>query len=307
MSKYSHNVVLDKNLNTPWYKIMKWMGENEQVLDVGCSSGYFGEKLMATHNSKIWGIDLDDEDAKKAKSVGYQEVYVGDLDTFNWSLVGDKKFDSIIFADVLEHLKNPLMCLLEVKKLLKPNGTIYASIPNIAHITVRMELFEGNFDYEDTGLLDNTHISFFTKKTIWKMFNDAGMTIVHDDRTLNDVPDGQVKNHLKNIGLNPTPSFNKLLSSNEARTFQYIIGAKITGANRTHAKTPNLTSKLKDDWPIIEKKMHDDDKTIQALRSELDIQKSETQKLRNEYSAMKKNPALWLIKKSYNKFFKNNG
>ncbi len=309
MSKYAHNVVSEAEQNTPWFKIMQWIGNKPKVLDVGCSSGYFGEKLIEARQATVWGVDLDTDDAAAAKKRGYQDVLVGDLDAFDWKRFGSKKFDAIIFADVLEHVKDPLANVIAASKLLAPGGFIFTSIPNVAHITVRTELMEGNFDYEDTGLLDNTHIKFFTKKTVQKLFFDAGLEIVHFDSTTNDVSDGQVRSHLKRMGLEPSAKFNDILDSSEARTFQYIVGARVP-AKGTKLKAPkalSLPSKLHDDWPAIEKNLQENTKTIQRLQQENTELYNQLDAINERIRNIRKNPAKWVAKKVYRKVRKNRG
>lgn len=92
-------------------------------------------------------------------------------------------FDFIIFADVLEHLRFPLHTLVNFRKYLKKDGKIFISVPNIANYRVRMNLLIGRFDYTEIGILDKTHIRFFTKKTIKQIINDAGLKMEKIDIT----------------------------------------------------------------------------------------------------------------------------
>lgn len=305
MSKYSHNVVDNKHHNTPWYKIMQWIGEKPRVLDVGCSSGYFGEKLIAGRHALVWGIELDADDAAAARKRGYQEVFEGDLDNFDWGRLKSLEFDAIIFADVLEHIKDPSGTLKAAKKLLSKNGCIYASIPNIAHMSVRLELLEGNFDYESTGLLDNTHIRFFTLKTIHKTLKDAGLHLRRLDATYNDNVPGQIKAHVKKLGLEPQPAFDDLLDSPASRTFQYIIEAGVNPPSKA-IDVPSFSSKLHDEWPKIEKKMHEDFRLISDLQKKLEQQVADNKNLRTalkerdeRLAYMRKHPVKWAAHGAY--------
>jgi SAM-dependent methyltransferase len=88
-------------------------------------------------------------------------------------------FDVIVFADVLEHFVEPLEVLTMAKRRLKPGGRIVISIPNVAHLTVRLQLLLGSFNYTDRGILDRTHLHFYTKRSLREMISQADLEIVH--------------------------------------------------------------------------------------------------------------------------------
>lgn len=302
MSKYAElwddkiDLMGESDKNTPWFKMIQWMPKNQRVLDVGCSSGYFGEKLIAIKNDIVWGLELDRSDAAAARKRGYQKVFEGDLDAFKWSQLDGLVFDAIIFADILEHIKDPLSCLISASKFLAKNGSIFCSIPNIANMTVRTELMEGNFDYEATGLLDNTHIHFFTKKTVFNTLAAAGLQIVRLDGTINDYSDGHIKAHLSKLGLVPNKTFDSLLGSAEARTFQFILEAKKTDGKPLTPPEYTVPAKLNDDWPKIAKKMDDDDARIKELEHVNQTLAQRLQKAEEKLAGIYQHPLSWLMK-----------
>ena len=139
-----------------------------KVLEIGCDCG---ATLMDIKNTfpqaEIYGLELN---PSAAKISGYfSDTIVANIEEENVPYE-DKTFDYIIFGDVLEHLRNPERVVGYCGRLLKDDGHIIASIPNIMHISVMRELLNGDFTYEETGLLDKTHIHFFTAKEIMKMF-----------------------------------------------------------------------------------------------------------------------------------------
>ncbi len=187
-----------------------------KVLDVGCACG---ASLLSIKNkfpaSEPHGIELDPGSwsiASKLFPVTQGNVEQ-DLD------YPKEYFDYIIFGDVLEHLNQPEAVLVNMKRYLKPGGMILASIPNIMHISVIGDLLNGAFTYQDSGILDRTHLRFFTKGEIIKMFSRAGYEILDTGNTRVWVSDDQM--HL----------INKLcaLSTSETDAFlayQYLVKAK---------------------------------------------------------------------------------
>ena len=100
-------------------------------------------------------------------------------------ILDENEFDVVIFADILEHLYNPPECIKKFMKYLKPEGYFILSIPNVANWYVRFNLLLGNFDYESSGILDETHIRFFTFKSVVAMLNKAGLKIEKVNTTYN--------------------------------------------------------------------------------------------------------------------------
>ena len=175
------------NFNTAKYGthalIAKELGNNKKILDVGCNKGYL--KKLAPAND-FYGIDFDKADLQQAKSDGYLAVYQLDLNKYQ-SFVCDCKFDTIIFADVLEHLNLPSDVLnFFFSNFLKENGQILISLPNVANIATRLGLLFGNFDYTESGILDKTHLHLYTKKTAKMLIVGSGIKIVKEKFSSNN-------------------------------------------------------------------------------------------------------------------------
>jgi 2-polyprenyl-3-methyl-5-hydroxy-6-metoxy-1,4-benzoquinol methylase len=146
-------------------------------LDVGCSSGVFGAELKKSYPSAtVWGIELDKQAATAAR-LKLDHVIEGSFEA-GLPELEEKKFDCIIFNDVLEHLVNPGQILLECKNYLSDGGNVVASIPNILYWPAMYEIIRHqDWRYQDSGILDNTHLRFFTKKSAVRMFEDAGYEV----------------------------------------------------------------------------------------------------------------------------------
>ncbi|HEX5927553.1 MAG TPA: class I SAM-dependent methyltransferase [Baekduia sp.] len=154
--------------------------DGARVLDVGCATGYLAAEL-ARRGCTVDGIEFDPVAAQQARA-HCREVVVGDLEApsthagVQRMLTGARP-DVIICADVLEHLHDPWTVLAWLGTLLAPGGRAVISVPNIAHWTARRALLRGRFDYTDHGLLDRTHLRFFTRASAAELARRAGFAV----------------------------------------------------------------------------------------------------------------------------------
>ncbi len=158
--------------------IIRLVGGGRKVLDVGCSNGNLA-KIFQENGCEVVGIEYDSSAAEKAKEF-CQEVIQGDLDDdkiFRHKVLQKEKFDVIVCGDILEHLKDPAAVLEKLKKLLKPEGYFVISLPNVAHYTVRWQLLRGKWNYQETGILDKTHLRFFTYKSMLRLFSELNLEV----------------------------------------------------------------------------------------------------------------------------------
>ncbi len=162
--------------------------EANDILEIGCAAGMTGNKLKQKQGVYVAGVELDHRAAVDAKKV-LDDVIEGNIETLELPFE-EKRFDCILFADVLEHLVDPLEVLKKTRKFLKTNGTIIASIPNVQYLGLVSQLVEGNWTYQDEGILDRTHLRFFTYHEIIKLFDEAGYII----SSVNETLDPQYKN-----------------------------------------------------------------------------------------------------------------
>lgn len=147
-----------------------------KTLDVGCAAGVFSLKLKEERNIEAWGIEMQEEAGNIAKT-RLDKVLIGSFDEV-FEELPQKYFDCIFFNDVLEHMPYPETCLKKIKVNIHPDGKIIASIPNMRYIDVLKELlFQKDWQYKDSGILDRTHLRFFTKKSIIRMFKDCGYKV----------------------------------------------------------------------------------------------------------------------------------
>lgn len=150
---------------------------SERILDVGCGEGLFLKFLNKNNNLETWGVEMNSEIAEIAK-INLDKVLVGDISEII-NGIPNSYFDCISFNDVLEHMVNPYAVLADIRIKLKDNGVIICSIPNVRYVRVLKDLlFKKQWKYENAGVLDRTHLRFFTKKSIIDMFNDLGYQLI---------------------------------------------------------------------------------------------------------------------------------
>ena len=132
------------------------------VLEFGSATGYATRYMKENLGCHVTCIEKIPEMVEAGRAIA-DKMIQADVETDSWENELDQLFDFIMFADILEHLRNPSAVVARAKAFLKPDGRILTSIPNIAHNAIIMSLRSGKFKYTETGLLDNTHIHFMTR------------------------------------------------------------------------------------------------------------------------------------------------
>jgi 2-polyprenyl-3-methyl-5-hydroxy-6-metoxy-1,4-benzoquinol methylase len=172
MPYYSHHSISQFSGHS---QLQKLIGTNKIVLDVGCNKGYIGEN--SDKSNTFYGLEYDTEALKIAQK-NYTQAYFYNLNNLKELDFDVKKFDTIIFADVLEHVLFPEQSLKYFDKYLNDNGIVIVSLPNIANWMVRLKLLIGKFDYtEGGGIMDKTHLHLYTYKSAIKLVEDAGFVV----------------------------------------------------------------------------------------------------------------------------------
>lgn len=148
-----------------------------RVLDVGCSLGGFGSLLRRTRSDmELLGVEIDAAAAAEARRT-YDRVFVGSYPGAVSGLALEA--NCIVFNDVLEHIVDPWEALRATRKHLAPGGVVIASIPNIRSLQVLIDLvFRGDWKYREMGILDRTHLRFFTKRSMQRLFTECGYEVL---------------------------------------------------------------------------------------------------------------------------------
>jgi SAM-dependent methyltransferase len=154
---------------------------SHRILEIGTATGYLGRELGLLGFRELAGVESDAASAQVARD-HYQWFAVADLERDVLPEV-IQECDVLICADVLEHLRDPLAQLRTLLARVKPGASVVVSLPNVANWTVRLNLLAGRFSYTDRGLLDRSHLRFFTLRTARALIEDAGCRIERCDPT----------------------------------------------------------------------------------------------------------------------------
>ena len=153
--------------------IRRWVPRGGTLMDLGAAGGELGSALR-DHFDRTIGFEFN-VDCVGQLGGHFDQVVITDLETVR---ALPSNVDAIVLADVLEHLRNPAAALQLVRRALRDDGHVFISVPNIANITVRLGLLFGIFEYRDRGILDSTHLRFYTKSTIRREVENAGFRIL---------------------------------------------------------------------------------------------------------------------------------
>ncbi len=195
------------------------------VLDLGTGSGALGRYLRDHRGAQVDGVTYNAEEAAVARPY-YQRIEVADLDTDDWPMLFQgRHYDAIVCADVLEHLKRPERMLAACTRLLSPQGRLLISVPNVGYSGLVAELLEGEFAYREEGLLDRTHLRFFTHRSLLRFLHDEGWSVDAIERIERALPESEFKVAFDSL---PPAVARHLLARPDAQTYQFIAVARPT-------------------------------------------------------------------------------
>lgn len=220
MGKYNFELDLFGNNTISW--IANSVEEQSRVLEFGPANGRLTKYLSEQKKCKVDIVEIDSESGKEASQYAEKALIgelEGNIENYYW-ISQDIKYDYIIFADVLEHLIDPQSVLEHCSAVLGEKGKILVSIPNAAHNSVIIELFNDEFEYNPTGILDNTHLKFFTRKSFEKMAQRAGWTIIAERAKQIRVGENEIRNSYKDVSKN---MFKELIHRENGNYYQYMF------------------------------------------------------------------------------------
>jgi GT2 family glycosyltransferase/2-polyprenyl-3-methyl-5-hydroxy-6-metoxy-1,4-benzoquinol methylase len=177
-----YNYEIDLNADTTHNRSIRLIGHGKRVLEFGCATGYISKVLTEQFDCTVTGIESN-PDAVAQAQLRCHRVIRGDAESLDYETeLNGERFDVVLFGDVLEHLKDPWTLLRKARDLLAAEGYVVASIPNVAHASVALELLAGRFTYQAEGLLDEAHLRFFTRRSIQELFEATGYVIAELSR-----------------------------------------------------------------------------------------------------------------------------
>lgn len=179
MLKYGRNVIFNPELLDPLNidrQSVDLIPDGSKVLEIGCATGFMGEYLIKKRRCYVVGVESGVDEAKVAREK-LNIVIEGDIEGTNVLRSINGKFDVVLASAIVEHLKDPWQDVSTWKRFLKKNGFLIITTSNIAHWSIRLKILQGSFDYEDYGILDNTHLRFFTIKTFKELIVNGGYEI----------------------------------------------------------------------------------------------------------------------------------
>jgi 2-polyprenyl-3-methyl-5-hydroxy-6-metoxy-1,4-benzoquinol methylase len=159
------------------------VGRNQEVLDISCGEGFFAAEI-AKQGNRVTGVDALPDVSERAALCDYFSVDLNQGLNGIAERLNGKRFDRILLLDILEHLYEPERILRQCHQLIQEDGQVIVSVPNVANFSVRLSLLFGRFNYADRGILDKTHLRWYTRKTARGLLTAAGYQIVAERLTV---------------------------------------------------------------------------------------------------------------------------
>lgn len=241
--RHVYDYSFDPGGNNAPAKVLKMVGNNKRVLEIGAGPGSITKHLINTNKCNVTAIEID-QDAISLLSSYTSNVYQCDLNSDDWPSVVIKHglFEVVLAGDVLEHLYDPWATLNSMKNLLTKDGYIVVSIPNAAHNSVISCLLNEDFEYREWGLLDRTHIRFFGLKNIQSMFDQVDLAIMDAEYITAHPEDTEFAASWRVL---PIRTRNALLARPYGSVYQVVLKAcrrnsNISGLNLTSIPSPKI-------------------------------------------------------------------
>ena len=234
---------VDRNAaNNAHAYMLDMIGWNKSVLELGAAAGHI-TRALNDQGCRVTAVEYDQEAAVDLKQYA-DEVIVGDLNDPSIFAGISSQFDAVLAGDVLEHLITPQQALSRAARLLRPGGQVVVSLPHVGHVDVRLSLLQGKFNYRQFGLLDATHLRFFTLKTVKELVKECGLVITDLRRVR--VPAFETEQAVERSSVH-TAVLEAALADPEAETYQFVFTAVVADGTYQTTRLAERNVDLHDD------------------------------------------------------------
>jgi 2-polyprenyl-3-methyl-5-hydroxy-6-metoxy-1,4-benzoquinol methylase len=221
---------VDTTADTAPARVVRMIGTNFSVLEIGSGPGSITKQLTAIGNCKVTALAIDPVAIELVKPF-CEEVFPADLNSPTWNaILNEKKFDVVLAADVLEHVYDPLAVLKKMTSHLNDDGRIVLSLPHVCHCAITACLLLEDFDYRDWGLLDKTHIRFFGLKNMQTLIAASGLSVQRAEFVVRHPDETEFAAKWSQL---PLETQRALMSNKHSFVYQVVIEAKLASSNNS--------------------------------------------------------------------------
>ena len=241
--KYDFELSLDEHTSVG--KIVSQIKDHSSVLEFGPGNGRMTRYLISEKKCSVSIVEFDQELYENVMKYAH-DGFLGDIEKYDWTEYFDgKKYDYIVFADVLEHLSNPELTLEKVIPFLAKDGKLLITFPNIAHNSVLIDLFNNKLDWNQYGLLDKTHNTFYTQSGFEKLFGRLGLNIAIEDYTYSQVGQNEIQAFYEDLPISSQYDFKNRLFGEVYQYFYVLQTAPVSNAVRNIPENSNFVKQLR--------------------------------------------------------------
>ncbi|MGW5362429.1 class I SAM-dependent methyltransferase [Actinopolymorpha pittospori] len=253
MSKYVYEFQPNEPNNTAATIYQIAYAGGPRLLDIGSGPGIVSSALGRLAAKDVTCVDVDDDALRAAERSGVSRTAIVDLERPDWyEALPEREYDVVILADVLEHLHDPgrTLATLQEQKIVATDGLVVVSFPNVAHESILGQLLAGSFAYTETGLLDRTHIRFFTLTTMRDLLEENGFLVEQVHRTLRTMEETVAARFLYDLSDSARSVIRE--ADGDGRTFQYILKVRPSEATAQLAMLRAELGRMREEYTRLD-------------------------------------------------------
>jgi O-antigen biosynthesis protein len=278
LDPFRYEIDLGEGLGDSHGAMIQLIGKKKRVLEIGCAAGAMTRQLVNRECSVV-GVEIEAVAAAQARQFA-ERVLVTDVEALDFGEeFGEEQFDAVVFGDVLEHLRDPAAVLSRSRAVLSDTGYVVMSIPNVAHGDLRLALLRGEFRYRPIGLLDSTHLRFFTRASVEELLRNGGVVPLSIERL--EKPLFTTELELKREDFDPD-LVAQIQVEPEALTYQFIIKAVPDTADGILRSLYDRADYYRTEIAALSRRLAESDELLGEIQRESDLLRVEAAALRNE-------------------------